>query len=101
MESARPPHGYAGFKQRLFQVSDGMRAEMKDRGGQGSVCLSGRADFNEVLSAPRTSGGDYRNGKGSGYSRSERAVKAHARAVTVHGRQQDFAGAALFGFANP
>src|SRR5215470_6034149 len=101
MESARPPHRYAGAEQRLLEFGHGMRAEMKNRSRQRGISATGREDFNKMLRAACTARGDNGNGNHPGNRCRKLTIKACAGAVTVHGSQQDLARAALFCFSRP
>ena len=76
-------------------------AVVKDAGSQRSVCSAMRKYIHKVLHSARTPGCNDGNLQRAAEERCQLAVKAVACAVCIHGRQQNFSRAALFGFTRP
>ena len=84
-----------------LHVGDAGIRVVKDRRRQRSVRMAGREDVGEVLEAAGAARRNHGNVHGVGHRGGQLAVEACARAVAVHRRQQDLAGAARFGLARP
>ena len=84
-----------------LQVGDAGIGVVEDRRRERRVGAAGREDVGEVLEPAGAARGDDRNVHGIGDRGGQLAVEAGARAVAVHRRQQDLAGAARFGLAGP
>src|SRR5690348_9944004 len=74
---------------------------MKNGGGEGRIGFTGAEDFHEVLRAPCTTRGDYRNIHRLRHRTREFAVEALAGAVTVHRSEKDFTGPPILGVSRP
>ena len=74
---------------------------VKDRRGQRGVGVAAREDVGEVVERAGAARGDHRNVDGVGDGGGHLAVEAGLRAVAIHRRQQDLAGAARLGLARP
>ena len=100
-ESAWQPHGNAGLRQFLFERARARNAEVKDAGGERGIGFAARKDIGEMGDGARAARGDDGNADRLADGGGEFAIEAGARAVGVHRGEQDFAGAAGFGFARP
>src|SRR5580698_9153342 len=74
---------------------------MKDAGSKRSICLAAREDISKMSNGACSAGGNDRNADGFAHCSRQLAIESCARAVRIHGCEQNFAGAALLGLARP
>ena len=84
-----------------LEIGDARLGVVEDRGGEGRVGVAGREHLGEVVERAGAPRGDHRNVHGVRYGGGHLVVEPGARAVTVHRRQQDLAGAVCLGLPRP
>src|SRR5580693_5828617 len=74
---------------------------MKYTGRERGVGSSASEDIDEMIDRSRTAGGDHGDAYRFADSGGEVAIESRPRSVGIHGREQDFARAAILRFARP
>src|SRR5690348_3664447 len=74
---------------------------MEDGGSQGCVGVAFAENFDKMGRSASAAGGDYRNADGVRDGSRQLTVEACAGAVTIHGGEENLAGAAGFRFLRP
>src|SRR4029453_11998611 len=84
-----------------LQLPDARIGEVKDRRGKRGVGMAVREDVGEMIEAACAARGDDRDIDRVRDRRGHLAIESRTRAVAVHRRQEDLAGAARLGFPRP
>jgi hypothetical protein len=79
--------------EKLFQVVDGVSAEVEDTGRQRRVGLALGQDFEKVFGLAGAAARDHGNARRPGNSRRQFAVEAVLHTISIHRRQQNLSGA--------
>ena len=85
----------------MFEVCHAVFREMKDRRCERRIRAAARENIEKMVERAGPAGGDDRNRNRRRDGCCHLAVEAGARAVAVHRRQQNLAGAARFRFTRP
>src|SRR5690625_4832288 len=83
------PQRYAGCSHGGLCLRDGVVAKMEDRSGQDGCGMPFDHALHQMLQLPHAARGDHGDRDGIGNSPCQRQVKTGARAVPVHGGQEN------------
>src|ERR1700680_2222937 len=91
-----PAHRNSRALQVSLEIANTVQAKVKDGGSERCVCFAALKDVNKALRVPTTSRGDHGNMQRFGTREGQVAIEACARAIAIHGSEEDFARAPLF-----